>query len=57
MGYQVIKFTVTGKVSRHNSDRDSEDDADWLRLCERMEMVAKEHAYKRIVIDIDYSTH
>lgn len=56
MGRQVVQFTVTGSVSRHNSDADREDDADWLRLCERMEMIAKEHAYARIVIDIGYST-
>lgn len=56
MGRQVVQFTVTGKVSRHNSDEDKEDDADWLRLCERLEMVAREHSYERIISDVYYTT-
>lgn len=57
MGRQIVTFTVSGSVSRHNSERDEQDDADWLQLCERMAMIAKEHRYERVVMDVEYSTH
>jgi hypothetical protein len=48
MGRDCVEFRVTATVSRHNSDRDREDDALWEELRERVRMICMEHRYESI---------
>jgi hypothetical protein len=48
MGYEQRIITIHAYVSRHNSEQDKEDDADWERLRERIEWIVAEHQYERI---------
>lgn len=43
---------VAGRVSRHNSDNDVLDDGLWEEFCHRVRMIAREHRYERLGLDV-----
>lgn len=52
MGYDIVKFTITGRVSRHNSEQDYIDDHEWENLVLSIqEIIDNDPEYSRIVID------
>lgn len=48
MGYTSESITISVTLSRHNSDQDRQDNADWQELQERIEMIVREHRYEGI---------
>jgi hypothetical protein len=54
MGREVRRLTISGTVSRHNSDEDTRDDADWEDLQHRVSMIARERRYENLEIVIGY---
>lgn len=43
MGRQVVRLTIQGSVSRHNSPRDEADDEQWDFLVSRIRTLLVEH--------------
>lgn len=48
MGWDSRTLEITGHVSRHNSQQDKDDDADWEEFVERVNCIAKEHRYEKL---------
>lgn len=48
MGRNCVEFKVIATVSRHNSERDREDDDLWEELQERVRAICMEHRYESI---------
>ena len=48
MGREGKSITVIATVSRHNSEQDREDDADWDHLVSRIEEIVHEDIYSDI---------
>ena len=52
MGWDQKKAEIIGHVSRHNSDQDRKDDADWEEFIERVRAISKEHRYADLELDV-----
>jgi len=52
MGWDRVSIEIYGHVSRHNSDQDRKDDADWEEFVERVKAISKEHRYSKLDIEI-----
>lgn len=52
MGWTQVKMEIVGHVSSHNSDQDRKDEADWREFVERVEMIAREHRYEALNLDV-----
>lgn len=52
MGYEMKEIKVVCSVSRHGTESDREDDADWEELTNRIKMIANEHRYSHLTVSI-----
>lgn len=51
MGYDVVKFEVTGRVSRHNAPEDKQDDEAWERLQREVDLlIDADPDYRRVTL-------
>jgi hypothetical protein len=48
MGYDAVGWSVAGRVSRHNSPKDKEDDELWDELVKRLEEVRDDPKFERL---------
>ncbi len=53
MGYDSRNWTVVARLSRHNSERDMNDNELWNELTERLCRVASAPRYERIAVLVD----
>ena len=52
MGWGTVSLQVSGVVSNHNSQQDIDDEADWEDFVHRVTMIAKEHRYEKLRLDV-----
>ena len=52
MGWDTRSITITGHVSRHNSDQDDLDDSLFDELEHRIQMIVKERQYETLNVMI-----
>lgn len=52
MGWDKVELRIMGRVSRHNSQQDKDDDSDWEELRHRIELIIREHRYDRLELDV-----
>lgn len=52
MGRDTVRMEIVGYVSRHNSEQDRKDDADWAELQERIRMIVREHRYEGLDLEM-----
>lgn len=48
MGYSTVGLQVSGSVSRHNSERDKQDDALWEELHDRIVALCSDPRYEQV---------
>lgn len=52
MGVDRRTLQIDGYVSRHNSDQDRLDDSQWQEFVDRVALIAREHRYDSLDINI-----
>lgn len=52
MGREQRRIEVHAYLSRHNSDQDRKDDADWEELRNRIEAICREHRYADLNVQV-----
>jgi hypothetical protein len=52
MGSERAQMSITALLSRHNSDRDIEDNRLWAELVGRVKAIAADPRYAEIMVDV-----
>lgn len=52
MGSTQVRMEITGYRSSNNSDQDRKDSADWEEFVERVKLIAREHRYADLNLDV-----
>lgn len=52
MGREQVRMEVHALVSRHNSDQDRKDKADWDEFVDRVNAIAREHRYSALDLEV-----
>lgn len=54
MGYDQVQGSIVGRVSRHNSERDDDDNALWNEMTDRLRTVLADPKYNEVVMDYSF---
>lgn len=57
MGWNQAKVEINGRISNHNSDQDVKDQADFDEFVHRVKMIAAEHRYEALDLDVHSYPH
>lgn len=52
MGWEQTRLEVHARLSKHNSDQDRKDLADWAEFTDRVNAIAREHRYAALDLEV-----